>query len=251
MTDAVAARFDSIRFIAGHPATEWLAAAVAEPHRDLADIAHARGETDGRLLEEFHRRNLSQAPGGPVSARGRVSFVCIEGLEGASALDLIDRLRLIDPSTARIAVVREGMTSEFLRLLGRLQDIRRLMICSPWIHLDEQRHRRFIAAIESSRRSRGYLPELTVVTRPLADQPGPRTIDYIQRVGGVTHFLRNLHSKLYIIEAGDTTISRTAFVGSENFTTVRYQEIGLRITDDNQIIDALIRHFLAYADRRQ
>jgi hypothetical protein len=91
---------------------------------------------------------------------------------------------------------------------------------------------------------------LTVVTRPLADQPRPRTLEYIQRIGGVTHYLPALHSKLYLVEAGDEVISRVAFVGSENFTTVRHQEIGLRITDDNQLIDELIRHFLAYGDRR-
>lgn len=246
----MATQFDNLRFVAESPATEWLAALAAEPRRQLTDIARERGEESPHLLAEFFRRNLSAVLGGEISARGHVCFVCIEGIEGASALELIDRLRDLDPSTSRITVVREGMTTEFVNLIGRMSDIRRLMICSPWVNLDPHRHRKLVTAIEMSQRIRGFRPEITVVTRPWAEQPNGeenKTLNYISRANGVIHFVPHLHSKLYIVEAGQETIARVAFVGSENFTRVRYEEIGLRVVNDNQLIDELVRHFLVYA----
>jgi hypothetical protein len=142
------------------------------------------------------------------------------------------------------------MTTEFVRMVLRLVPIRRLMISSPWISLDRDRHRQLVHGIESSRRDRGYYPEITVVTRPPSEQPGraeTETLAYLRRANAVIRFHGALHSKLYIIESSAAQPQRVAFVGSENFTKVRYQEVGVRISNDNQLIEELVRYFVDLA----
>ena len=86
--------------------------------------------------------------------QGKVCFQCVEGIEGAGVLELVDNLRNLDPAASRVSIVREGMTSKFVEFLGRLDPIRRLMICSPWINLDTSRLPQVHKAIELSERSR-------------------------------------------------------------------------------------------------
>jgi hypothetical protein len=200
-------------------------------------------------MDTFTRLNLVTTPDMQVTTRGRACSCGVSVIEGSSIVDVIDRLRQLDPSSNRITLVREGMTSEFIQLLQRLDTIRRVMICSPWTSLNRDRLQSLATGIERSKRRSGFSPEVSVVTRPVEEQPDGRnneTLAYLQRIGIVT-FTPQLHSKLYIVESGTMPAQRHAFVGSENFTKVRYQEVGIRVSNDNQVIDDLIHYFLSLA----
>ena len=246
----MAIRFDTLRFVAADPATDVLQHLA---HNRLATLAEALamiGRPEPLLEREFLERNLVDSSEGRISTRGKTCFHCIEGIEGVDLRDVVDNLRSLDPGLSRVSLVREGMTTQFVDYLHRGDPIRRLMICSPWVNLDRSRLRKFITAIELSERVRGFRPEITVATRPLSDQPDGeqnQTLAYLRRVGALIKFQSRLHSKLYIIESGEESIQRIAFVGSENFTKVRYQELGILVNNDNQIIDDLTRYFLEVA----
>lgn len=201
------------------------------------------------LEEQFRRYNLVAEPELVVSGRGRACHCGVNLIEGSSIVDAIDRLHEIDPLAKRITLVREGMTDAFLNLVRRLDSIRRIWICSPWVSLSKDRLRDLTIGIERTKRDTGFVPEVTVVTRPVQDQPlGEKneTLAYFGRVNAVVKYKPNLHSKLYIVETASTPPQRQAFVGSENFTKPRYQEVGIRVNNDNQLIDDLVRYFLAF-----
>ena len=248
MKNAVGTRFETLKFLADDPAAYVLEHLARNPGSVLSEALSSNGGSNASLEREFARRNLVAEPALDISTQGKVCFQCVEGIEGASVLELVDNLRDLDPAASRVSIVREGMTSKFVEFLGRLDPIRRLMICSPWINLDTSRLRKFIKAIELSERIQGYRPEISVLTRPFAYQPAGednQTLGYLRRIGALINFEARLHSKLYIIEAGDETTVRYAFVGSENFTKVRFQELGIFVNNDNLLIDDLIRYFLA------
>src|SRR5207244_1507798 len=122
------------------------------------------------------------------------------------------------------------------QMIGRLAPIRRMMICSPWISLDRDRYHRLVHGVEISKRETGFYPEISVVTRPPVNQPGgdeTDTISYLKRVNSVIRYHNSVHSKLYILESASSPPQRMAFVGSENFTKVRYLEVGLQIHNDH------------------
>jgi hypothetical protein len=200
------------------------------------------------LQEQFLKHNLVAEPDMVVSGRGRTCHCGVGVIEGESIVDAIDRLQEIDPSAKRITVVREGMTDAFLTLVRRLDAIRRIWICSPWVSLTTERLRNLAIGVERARRDTGFVPEISVVTRPVAEQPladKNETLAYFSRVNAVIRYKRNLHSKLYIVETASSPAQRQAFVGSENFTKPRFQEVGIRVNNDNQLIDDLVRYFLA------
>jgi hypothetical protein len=243
-------QFETLRFVATNPVPEVLQFLCRHNRSTLADALAFFGGHDAVLEEEFRRRNFVMPPEDVISARGQTCFCCIEGIEGASIVELADALRQLDPAASRVSLVREGMTTRFVDFLSRLDPLRRLMICSPWVNLDKSRLRKLIASIELSERVRGFRPEVTVLTRPIDQQPGGAenpTLGYLKRIDSVITYDPRLHSKLYIVEAGTDAPQRYAFVGSENFTTVRYQELGIMVNNDQQLIDDLIRYFLSAA----
>ncbi len=242
--------FEMLRFVAADPIPSILRHLAHDPSSTVADASALYGPNDSNLEIELSRRNLVMPPDGKLSIRGRTCVYCIEGIEGANIVELVDKLRNVDPTASRVSLVREGMTTRFIDLLARLEPLRRLMICSPWINLDRQRLRKLIIAIEKAHQVSGFHPEVTVVTRPMKDQPdgeNNETLGYFQRIGAVLCYESRLHSKLYIIESGSTVTQRYAFIGSENFTKVRYQELGIFVDNDNLIIEGLIRYFLNLA----
>jgi hypothetical protein len=245
-----AAHFDTLKFVAADPVPELLQHLTQNPVVTLAEALLRFGGRSSFLETELTQRNLVATPGGQISSRGRACYYCIEGIEGVDLTHVVDNLRDLDPALSRISLVREGMTTRFVEHLHRVDPIRRVMICSPWVNLDRSRLRKFIQAIEMAERLRGFRPEITVVTRPLSDQPqGDQnaTLSYLRRIGSLIVFQARVHSKLYIVEGGEDRVQRFAFVGSENFTKVRFQELGILVNNDNQLIDDLTQYFLSLA----
>lgn len=242
--------YATLRFLAADCAPDVLRDMCGSADHTLPAALEARAEPSRvpYLTETFLSFNLVSSPTMQVTTRGRACDCGIGLIEGASILEAIDRLREIDPTTNRITLVREGMTSGFIDLVRRLSAIRRVMICSPWVNLNRDRLHALATGIERSKREQGYPPEVTVVTRPADEQPdgaANQTLAYFGRIGAVVNYKPQLHSKLYIVECATTPAQRHAFVGSENFTKVRYQEVGIRINNDNQVVDDLVRYFLS------
>jgi hypothetical protein len=243
--------FETLRLLAEDDAPEFL--------RDLCGGAGAAdefvdGDPHGRratLVQRFAQLSLLVTPTLELAPRGRICNCAIGLIEGADVVSTIDRLRELEPAANRITIVREGMTTAFLRLLGKLSGLHRVMICSPWINLDRKRLNELISAVERSRRATGFQAEVSVVTRPVSDQPdgaANQTLNYLRSIDAPIFFKQNLHSKLYVVESSGSPPQRYAFVGSENFTKVRYQELGLRIANDYQLVDDVVRYFLSIAD---
>lgn len=246
----ITGEYESLRFVASESVPQVLREISSTVGLSLNDALLTRAESHRvpYLLEQFANFNLVTSPDMLVSGRGKACNCGVDLIEGGNIVDAIDQLREIDPSSKRITLVREGMTDLFIHLVRRLDSIRRIWICSPWVSLGKERLHAFASGIERSRRQHGFFPEITVVTRPVSEQPkGPsnETIQYLGRVNAVVTYRSNLHSKLYIVESATTPTQRHAFVGSENFTKVRYQEVGIRVNNDNQLIDDLVRYFLA------
>lgn len=242
--------YECLRFIASecvpHVLHELNTVADTSLRDSLANQAEAHRVP--YLEEQFRRYNLVAEPDLLVSGRGKACHCGVNIIEGSSIVDTIDRLYEIDPLAKRITLVRDGMTDAFLNLVRRVDAIRRIWICSPWVSLSKDRLRDFAIGIERATRETGFIPEVTVVTRPVQDQPlGDKneTLAYLGRVNAVVKYVPNLHSKLYIVETASMPPQRQAFVGSENFTKPRYQEVGIRVNNDNQLIDDLVRYFLA------
>jgi len=242
--------YECLRFIASecvpHVLHELNAARDMSLRQSLAK--QAASDRVPYLEQQFLRHNLVADPDMLLSGRGKACHCGVNIIEGGSIVDSIDMLQEIDPSAKRITLVREGMTDGFLNLVRKLDAIRRIWICSPWVSLSTERLRSLAIGIERAKRDTGFLPEVSVVTRPVADQPladKNETLAYFGRINAVVKYNPNLHSKLYILETGSTPAQRQAFVGSENFTKARYQEVGIRVNNDNQLVDDLVRYFLA------
>src|SRR2546428_3330661 len=194
--------FETLRFISGFPVTELLQHLVDHSEVPVTEALLRYAAADPLLADELSRRNLVGMPDGTISTRGRLCWYCIEAIEGGNVVEVVDKLRHLDPAVSRISIVREGMTSRFVDLLSRLDPIRRLMICSPWVNLDRSRLQKVITVIETSRKRRGFRPEITVVTRPMNDQPDGEhneTLGYLKRIGALIYFEERLHSKLYVV----------------------------------------------------
>ncbi len=249
MTMSEAAPYNTLRFIASEcvPAVLRDLCLTSDLALGPALDAQAEGSRIPYLTERFVRLNLVSESTMQVSTLGRTCDCGVGLIEGENIVDIIDRLRSIDPLSNRVTLVREGMTSQFIKLLHRLDPLRRIMICSPWINLGRDRQHELMAGIERSRRQQDFYPEITVVTRALDEQPNKaenETLAYFRRIGAVIKHVPNLHSKLYIVESGATPPQRHAFVGSENFTKVRFQEVGIRVNNDHQVVDDLVHYVL-------
>jgi hypothetical protein len=249
-----ATSYDTLRFVGTECVPDVLRDLCQNNDLALGAALNARAESAriAYLTERFLALNLVGQPELQISSRGRTCDCGIGLIEGESIVEVIDRLRSIDPLSNRITLVREGMTSQFIQLLHRLDPLKRIMICSPWISLGRDRRHDLMAAVERSQRQQGFYPELTVVTRALDDQPNKEnneTLAYLRRIGALIKHVPNLHSKLYIVESGAVPPQRHAFVGSENFTKVRFQEVGIRINNDHQVVDDLVHYVLTLLEQ--
>jgi len=90
--------------------------------------------------------------------------------------------------------------------------------------------------------------EVVVISRPLDKRASGyqaffKTFSALEKIGAeiVTH--DDLHAKIYIRDQGPAGGLRLAICGSENLTGSRNIELGVRITNDNVIINKLISHF--------
>lgn len=114
------------------------------------------------------------------------------------------------------------------------------------MHLEKRPRGRFAQAVHWA--SERQQVEILVIHGPI--RPGsPRdaelieTLDFLKSLGADIVLNAKVHAKLYIREPGLSGGLQVAIVGSENLTVPKYAELGLKITNDGEIIDKLIGVF--------
>jgi len=186
-----------------------------------------------------------------ISIVGHRTNLLIRALEGADIEDTYRRLRQLSGHPEMYELVREGMTTTFIRSLIDRPGFRRLYICSPWVNPSEKDAAVLKYAFLTALKRKEDPPELLVVTRP-PDLTPPETQDGLtafREVGAQIFFNPRLHSKLYIREPDRRGGLAMAIVGSQNLTRSTNLELGIRINGDTRLVDQLIRYFLEITSR--
>jgi len=219
------------------------------PESDMPLLAADRGIASlEKLIEDLIQRMLIQKAGSYfyLTDQGRRVWHLMRGINGANIANVIHHLTLLDPHLRPYEIVREGMTSQFICGLLSQPDFKRILICSPWLHLRDKMLRKFYQAVYFAQ-EKGEI-EVVVISRPLDKRASGyqaffKTFSALEKIGAeiVTH--DDLHAKIYIRDQGPAGGLRLAICGSENLTGSRNIELGVRITNDNVIINKLISHF--------
>lgn len=200
------------------------------------------------LIDELLGLHVLQqsAAGLLVSVYGRRVALLLEALEGGDLDDVFRRLRRLGGAGEPYKLVRQGMTTRFLESLNERPGFGRLYFCSPWINPSDREAALLKYAIMQAQKLGN--PEVLVVTRPEEMQPdgikvsGNGLKPFID-VGAKVHFLKKLHTKLYIREPDASGGYLMAIVGSENLTQSNNLELGVQINGDSRLITQLISHF--------
>lgn len=230
------------------------AAETALPRSELQDRVSELGiDKPAELVDLFLDTGLIVPYGERlgISAVGHRTNLLIRALEGADIEDTYRRLRQLSGHPEMYELVREGMTTLFIRSLIDRPGFRRLYVCSPWVNPSEKDAAVLKYAFLTALKRQEDPPELLVVTRPPELTP-PGSEDGLKpfREVGAQIFLNSrLHSKLYIREPDRRGGLAMAIVGSQNLTRSTHLELGIRINGDTRLVDQLIRYFLEIASR--
>jgi len=184
-----------------------------------------------------------------LTSFGLRAAMLLEALNGGDLRDLYRRLGAIDSTLRAYELVREGMTETFLRNLNDRPGFGRLYFCSPWINLGRREQEMLTHAVIAAEKR--ATPEILVLTRPANGEKVPAPLRDLQGLGGTVFLNPRLHTKLYIREPDASGGYTMAIVGSENLTRSRYLELGIRINNDGQIINQLVRYFWELASWSQ
>jgi len=194
-------------------------------------------------IGDFVANGILQRDGDRIrlTSFGLRAAMLLEALNGGDLRDLYRRLGAIDSTLRAYELVREGMTEVFLRNLNDRRGFGRLYLCSPWISLGRREQEMLTHAIIMAERRAS--PEILVITRPANGEKVPPSLRPLQGLGGTVFLHPRLHTKLYIREPDAGGGYTMAIVGSENLTKSSYLELGIRINNDGQVINQLIRYF--------
>lgn len=181
-------------------------------------------------------------PGLALTTKGYRTLLFTSGALGAASVKVFDELRVIEATLHRYELVREGMTSRFIKGLLTEPGFQRLYICSPWINLQKDDLGRLAVALDKARRTLTRPPEMLVLVQtPKPEQR--RSLEILQGLGAEVVEKPKLHSKLYMREPGPSGGLSLAIVGSENLTRQKWIELGIEIRNDSQILSKLRSYF--------
>lgn len=184
-----------------------------------------------------------------LSPKGHELWSLLQAINDGDIKKMVQRLRHSDPTLFPYEIVTEGMTSEFISGLASFPSFRRLLICSPWVHLKRKVLQKFAYALyQATEKSSVKKVDVIVIVRPLRkrDPNYHKFLDVFQaliKLGAEIVVHNKLHSKLYIRDPGIDGGFSQAIFGSENLTGTRNIELGIRITNDTVIINKLISYF--------
>ncbi len=182
-------------------------------------------------------------PGMAISTKGYRTLLFTSGALGTGSSKVFDELRIIEPTLHRYELVREGMTSRFIKGLLAEPGFQRIYICSPWINLQKDDLGRLAMALEKGRRGLTRPAEMLVLVQTPDKPELRRSLDALRGLGAEVVEKPKLHSKLYMREPGPSGGLSLAIVGSENLTRQKWLELGIEIRNDSHILSKLRAYF--------
>lgn len=199
----------------------------------------------GQIYEELRANGFfSPRPSGvALTTAAYRTLLFVSGALGAASSKVFDELRSIEPTLHRYELVREGMTSRFIKGLLTEPGFQRIYICSPWINLQKDDLGRLAVALDKARRALSRPPEILVLAQKPTIPELRKSLDSLRRLGADIVEKPRLHSKLYMREPGPSGGLSLAIVGSENLTRQKWIELGIEVRNDSQIISKLRGYF--------
>lgn len=194
---------------------------------------------------------LPRSTGISVSTLGYRTLLFAAGALGASSSSVFDELRALEPSLHKYELVREGMTSRFIKGLLTDPAFQRIYICSPWINLQRDDLGRLAVALSKAQDSLKRPPEILIITQHPKIEVLQQALATLKRLGAQVVEKPRIHSKLYMREPGPAGGLSLAIVGSENLTRQKWIELGIEIRNDSQIIAKLRDYFFQVFGRRE
>lgn len=183
------------------------------------------------------------------SSKGHKLWWLLQAINGLDVRLAFQQLSRLDPTLFPYEIVTEGMTAKFIDGLASNPTFKRVLICSPWIFLKKKTLQKFSFAVYKAREKTGVKKiEIIAIARPLQLRHSQyeqfkEVFVNLQKLGTEIVVHEKLHSKLYIRDPGPAGGVSQAIFGSENLTSKRNIELGIRITNDTAMINKLIRHF--------
>ena len=197
------------------------------------------------VFEELRARGFftSGVPGTALTTRAYRTLLFVSGALGDQSDRVFDELRPLEPSLQRYELVREGMTTRFIKGLLTEPGFQRLYICSPWINLQKGDLGRLATALSNATRSLARQPEVLVLVQTPKKPEMRKPLDLLASLGAKVVEKPTLHSKLYMREPGPSGGLSLAIVGSENLTRPKWIELGIQIRNDSYILSRVRRYF--------
>lgn len=186
---------------------------------------------------------IDRPPGMSLSTHAYRSLLFVSGALGANSQGVFDELRSVEPTLQRYELVREGMTSRFIKGLITEPGFQRLYICSPWINLLKEDLGRLAVALENAERTLTRRPEIFVLVQTPRMPEMKKSLQTLRSMGADIVEKPRLHSKLYMREPGPSGGLSLAILGSENLTRPKWLELGIEIRNDNYFISRLRSYF--------
>jgi len=178
-----------------------------------------------------------------VSTRGHRTLLFTSGALGTPTDAVVRELRTIERSSMQYELVREGMTSRFIKGLLQEPGFQRLYICSPWINLQRDDLARLTVALDRAQRVLPRPPELHVLVKTPETPQMQEGLERLRSLGAVISEKPKLHSKLYMREPGPAGGLWLAILGSENLTRQKWIELGIEIRNDSDLLARLRSYF--------
>lgn len=182
------------------------------------------------------------------------SLILAEGVNSGDVDEVVSKLYALYPRLKKISIVRANVSRRFVEAITGLRTAGTIAICSPWIRLSDQEWRTLERLINSSALN-GEPYSLMVVMRPPKTNDEfaelvERTIERFKAIGGEVITSARLHAKLYIRVPSASPGDELALVGSQNLTQTAYDELGIFIDNDRELVRDLHRAFFAIAEGR-
>lgn len=192
-----------------------------------------------------------------LSSKGQELWWLLQAINGLDVRLAFQHLSRLDPTLFPYEIVTEGMTAEFIDGLDSNPTFKRVLLCSPWIYLKKKTLQKFSFAVYKAQEKTGVKKiEIIAIAQPLKPQH-PKYEQFnevfvnLQKLGTEIVVHEKLHSKLYIRDPGPAGGVSQAIFGSENLTSKRNIELGIRVTNDTAMINKLIRYFFDIYQRCQ
>ncbi len=235
---------------------------------DLLDLARIGGARDERTYRAVLERNgcvnpnavfgdlraagffTGREPSLTLSTKAHRTLLFVSGALGVPSLPLYDELRSLEPNLHRYELVRDGMTSRFIKGLLTEPGFQRLYLCSPWINLQKDDLGRLAVALGKAEEQLARPPEMLVLVQSTKQAELVAGLDRLKALGAQIVEKPKLHSKLYMREPGPRGGLSLAIVGSENLTRQKWLELGIEIRNDSYLLSKLRGYFFDIYGRR-